>query len=135
MVSPFLYNGGAGEMVPISKIVRSRNMERPASKRLPGSEDGPIEGEGSEQRKAGFFTSFGKSPKPKTEKIEPRSKEPVIFREVCWKLSERGTVGETGLHMCLLVATVVHLELARRLVRLFPKLVNDVYASDEYYGD
>ena len=37
--------------------------------------------------------------------------------------------------MCLLLATVVHLELARRLVRLFPKLVNDVYASDEYYGE
>lgn len=56
------------------------------------------------------------------------------YRLVCWSLSERGAVGETILHLCMLHATAIHIDLAKRLLRFYPKLINDVYISDEYYG-
>lgn len=58
----------------------------------------------------------------------------VQYREVCWDLLERGTVGETALHLCLLNATSIHADLAKRLLHFYPKLVNDIYMIDEYYG-
>uniref|UniRef100_A0A182SST7 Ion transport domain-containing protein n=1 Tax=Anopheles maculatus TaxID=74869 RepID=A0A182SST7_9DIPT len=48
---------------------------------------------------------------------------------------ERGAVGETILHLCLLNATSLHADLAKRLLRFYPKLINDVYMCDEYYGE
>ena len=32
----------------------------------------------------------------------------------CWRLDRRGVVGETGLHVCLLMDTMVHASLAKR---------------------
>lgn len=57
------------------------------------------------------------------------------YREVCWDLNERGAVGETVLHLCLLSATSVHADLAKRLLKFYPKLINDIYMCDEYYGE
>ena len=57
------------------------------------------------------------------------------YRLVCWSLSERGAVGETILHLCLLNATSLHADLAKRLLRFYPNLINDIYLSDEYYGN
>ncbi len=34
IVKPFLYNGGEGKKVPLSKLIRLRNKERPPDKRL-----------------------------------------------------------------------------------------------------
>lgn len=56
------------------------------------------------------------------------------YRLVCWNLSERGAVGETILHLCMLNATALHADLAKRLLRFYPKLINDIYLCDEYYG-
>ena len=58
-----------------------------------------------------------------------------MFREVCWDVDLRGAVGESCLHLCLLNATPVHAELAKRLIRFYPKLINDIYMSDDYYGE
>lgn len=60
---------------------------------------------------------------------------PHLYRHVCWKLNERGAVGETVLHLCLLNATSVHADIAKRLLKFYPKLINDIYISDEYYGN
>ncbi|XP_033730840.1 transient receptor potential cation channel subfamily V member 6-like isoform X4 [Pecten maximus] len=57
------------------------------------------------------------------------------FRETCWDLNERGTVGETILHLCLLNASAIHADLAKRLLQAFPKLILDIYTSEEYYGE
>ncbi|XP_033231700.1 transient receptor potential cation channel subfamily V member 5 [Belonocnema kinseyi] len=57
------------------------------------------------------------------------------YRLVCWCLSERGAVGETILHLCMLNATAIHADLAKRLLRFYPNLINDIYISDEYYGE
>lgn len=35
----------------------------------------------------------------------------------------------------MLNGTSLHKDLARRLIKLFPNLVNDIYLSDEYYGE
>ncbi|XP_065210023.1 transient receptor potential cation channel subfamily V member 5 isoform X2 [Planococcus citri] len=67
---------------------------------------------------------------PEVEKLDK-----IECREVCWDLKERGAVGETILHLCLLNATSIHADLAKRLLKFYPKLINDIYISDEYYGE
>lgn len=37
--------------------------------------------------------------------------------------------------MCLLNASSLHADLAKRLLKFYPKLIVDVYMSDEYYGE
>jgi len=34
----------------------------------------------------------------------------------------------------MLNATAIHADLAKRLLRFYPQLINDIYISDEYYG-
>lgn len=60
--------------------------------------------------------------------------DPHLYRHVCWKLRDRGAVGETVLHLCLLNATSLHADIAKRLLKFYPKLINDIYMCDEYYG-
>lgn len=56
------------------------------------------------------------------------------YREVAWKLEERGNMGENLVGVCLLQGTAVHNQLARRLINTYPKLVNDIFISENYYG-
>ena len=44
-------------------------------------------------------------------------------------------MGETVFHVCFLQGTTIHLHLAKRLLKHFPLLLNDIYLSDEYYGE
>lgn len=54
--------------------------------------------------------------------------------EACWDLECRGAVGETVLHLCYLNNTPIHLEIAKVLLDLYPKLALDIYEAEEYYG-
>ena len=56
-------------------------------------------------------------------------------REICFKIDLRGTVGETLLHLCLQNYNVYNDILAKRLLYHFPKMVNDIYISEEFYGE
>lgn len=56
------------------------------------------------------------------------------FRECCWDIEQTGSVGETILHLCLLNATAIHADLAKRLIQAYPKMINDIYLADEYFG-
>ena len=49
-------------------------------------------------------------------------------------VEKRGSVGETTFHVCFLMQTPTHLALGRRLLKWYPKLIYDVYLSEEYYG-
>ena len=49
-------------------------------------------------------------------------------------VEKRGSVGESTFHVCFLMQTPTHLFLARRLLKHYPKLIKDVYRSEEYYG-
>ena len=55
-------------------------------------------------------------------------------KHVCWDLDLRGGVGEHILHICFLSSSPVHSALAKRLLRHFPRLIDDLYMGDEYYG-
>ncbi|XP_053661547.1 transient receptor potential cation channel subfamily V member 5 [Anopheles marshallii] len=123
-VEPFLYNKGKGKYVPVSVLVLLRNRERPRHKQLPEiramenpEEDFDMDAVCPEVSEAEYYMN------------------PSGYREVCWNVKERGAVGETILHLCLLNATSLHADLAKRLLRFYPKLINDVYMCDEYYGE
>ncbi|OAF67790.1 hypothetical protein A3Q56_04484 [Intoshia linei] len=55
--------------------------------------------------------------------------------EVCWDLDQRGSMGETPLHLCLLFNDPEFNEIASVLLRIYPKLGLDFYENDEYYGE
>nr|XP_031845256.1 transient receptor potential cation channel subfamily V member 5 [Nomia melanderi] len=123
-VEPYLYNKGKGKWIPIEKLVLLRNKDRPKHKMLPPLR--AMENPGDydiDKDMAG------------TEDVDEAKIDKEKYRMVCWSLSQRGAVGETILHLCMLHATAIHIDLAKRLLRFYPKLINDVYMSDEYYGE
>ncbi|XP_025425861.1 transient receptor potential cation channel subfamily V member 5 isoform X2 [Sipha flava] len=121
-VEPMLYNKGEGRMIPIAKLVLLRNRDRSRAKWLPPLKNMEDPNEYDIEKDI-----------PTIEELEKLGE--VQYREVCWDLKERGTVGETALHLCLLNATSIHADLAKRLLHFYPKLVNDIYMIDEYYGE
>ena len=66
---------------------------------------------------------------------DTREKYPEKYTQHCWLVECRGCVGETVFHVCFLMGTPVHMHLAKRLLKHFPLLLNDVYLSEEYYGE
>ncbi|CEF70898.1 Nanchung [Strongyloides ratti] len=55
---------------------------------------------------------------------------------ICWRIDCRGSVGETLLHVCFISGLPPHMKLlAQRLLYIFPKIINDYYICDEYYGE
>lgn len=123
-VEPYLYGKGSGKYIPVSALVLLRNKDRPRHKQLP-------EIRAMENPEEDFnFDQFC----PEVSELEYLL-NPSGYREVCWDINERGAVGETILHLCLLNATSLHADLAKRLLRFYPKLINDIYMSDEYYGE
>ncbi|XP_034948098.1 transient receptor potential cation channel subfamily V member 5 [Chelonus insularis] len=122
-VEPFLYNKGKGKWIPIDKLVLMRNKERPRHKMLPvlKAMENP--------------SDYDVTKDISDEDVDENKIDKSKYREVCWNLSDRGAVGETILHLCMLNATAIHADLAKRLLRFYPKLINDIYLSDEYYGE
>ncbi|GAB1607822.1 transient receptor potential cation channel subfamily V member 5-like [Argonauta hians] len=116
-VTPFLYNGGSGKKIHISEFIKRRNEERGGKK--------PISTKDNQNKR---FLQKNKSD-------EEEGDNPKMYRHYCWHIDELGTVGETILHLCLLNSTSTHADLAKRLIRLFPVLINDIYISEEYYGE
>ncbi|XP_076655832.1 transient receptor potential cation channel subfamily V member nanchung [Halictus rubicundus] len=123
-VEPYLYNKGKGKWIPIEKLVLLRNKDRPKHKMLPPLR--AMENPGDYDIDKDMETD---------EEVDETKIDKSKYRLVCWSLSERGAVGETILHLCMLHATAIHIDLAKRLLRFYPKLINDVYMSDEYYGE
>ncbi|XP_075163495.1 transient receptor potential cation channel subfamily V member nanchung [Haematobia irritans] len=123
-VEPFLYNKGEGRYFPISKMVLLRNKERSRTKQLP--EIRALENPDEEFNIHDYCSEVSEA-----EYIS----NPSAYRFVCWNLNERGAVGETILHLCLLNASSLHADLAKRLLKFYPKLIMDIYLSDEYYGE
>ncbi|GBP18545.1 Transient receptor potential cation channel subfamily V member 6 [Eumeta japonica] len=123
-VEPFLYNKGRGRYMPISHLVLLRNKERPRHKLLP-----PLRGMENPDEEFDIEKDW-----PDVTQQEYDA-NPSGYRELCWDVKERGAVGETIMHLCLLNATSLLGDLAKRLLRFYPKLINDIYMSDEYYGE
>ncbi|GMT06990.1 hypothetical protein PENTCL1PPCAC_29164, partial [Pristionchus entomophagus] len=62
------------------------------------------------------------------------SRQSFRYRELAWDVTQRGNMGENLLHICLLHNTVEQNELAKFLVQKFPRLINDIFISEDYYG-
>jgi len=57
-------------------------------------------------------------------------------REICSKLERRGASGESIFHLCIQnSSSKYNYILAKRLLLHFPKMVNDIYISEEFYGE
>ncbi|XP_060075724.1 transient receptor potential cation channel subfamily V member 5-like [Ylistrum balloti] len=55
--------------------------------------------------------------------------------EACWDLDKRGGVGETPFHLLYLMNKPESLEVAKVLLKLYPKMALDFYEGQEYYGE
>ncbi|XP_078037386.1 transient receptor potential cation channel subfamily V member nanchung [Augochlora pura] len=122
-VEPYLYNKGKGKWIPIEKLVLLRNKDRPKHRMLPPLKAMENPGDYDIDKDMG------------TEEVDETKIDKTKYRLICWSLGERGAVGETILHLCMLHATAIHIDLAKRLLRFYPKLINDIYMCDEYYGE
>jgi hypothetical protein len=60
---------------------------------------------------------------------------PELYTEHVWNVENRGAVGETTFHVCFLMGTPTHMFCAKRILRWFPKMLHDIYLSEEYYGE
>ncbi|KAK6194673.1 hypothetical protein SNE40_000264 [Patella caerulea] len=107
----FLYPNG--KSIRISELIRYRNK-----------------GESSFKSRNVGTKNIGNSFAKERNVIDKES-----YREVCWSMEERGSVGETILHLCFLNSSRTHADVAKRLIKFYPKLINDIYAGDEYYGE
>ncbi|CAB3220911.1 unnamed protein product [Arctia plantaginis] len=123
-VEPFLYNKGKGRYIPVSHVVLLRNKERARHNLLP-----PLRGMENPDEEFDIEKDW---PVVTQEEYDAN---PEGYRELCWDLKERGAVGETILHLCILNASSLLANLAKRLLRFYPKLINDIYMGDEYYGE
>lgn len=61
--------------------------------------------------------------------------EMIAEHLACWRLEQRGGVGETALHLCMLYAKLPQFRvICLALLGIFPQLSVDYYEGDEYYG-
>lgn len=73
------------------------------------------------KKKLEFINLYLEIKSPKTKKL-------------CFKLEKLGAVGESLLHLCMLNGTPLFIDLAKRLIKAFPNMINDIYVSEDYYG-
>uniref|UniRef100_A0A0K0E2D4 ANK_REP_REGION domain-containing protein n=1 Tax=Strongyloides stercoralis TaxID=6248 RepID=A0A0K0E2D4_STRER len=136
-VVKFMYNNGKGKVMAISELVKIRNQERNAMlgafrKKKNKGKSGPnilndFNQEGGQNqgdlKKALKLLDGGKGGKGDNK-----------YREIVWKLDERGTMGESLLGTCLMQGSPIHMNIAIKLVKEYPGLVNDIFISEDYYG-
>ncbi|PIC26969.1 hypothetical protein B9Z55_019374 [Caenorhabditis nigoni] len=137
-VRKFMYNAGKGKLMPIAELVKARNQERNAklgafSRKKGKGKSGPNILDEFDQEQAEMAGDLKKALKlldggGKGGKSESK------YREMVWNLDDRGSMGEHVLAICLLQGTALHNIIAKRLIHFFPKLINDICTSEDYYG-
>ncbi|CAI4222149.1 unnamed protein product [Auanema sp. JU1783] len=136
-VRDFMYNQGKGKVCTVTELVKLRNKERNErlgafSRKKGKGKSGPNvlddfnqEGEnvGDLKKALKLLDGGGKGGKGESK-----------YRDITWKLDERGSMGETIIGICLLQGTDMHNKLALKILDSYPKLVNDINVSEDYYG-
>ncbi|CAB3409151.1 unnamed protein product [Caenorhabditis bovis] len=136
-VREFMYNGGKGKLVTVTELVKLRNKERNErlgafSRKKGKGKSGPNvlddfnqEGEnvGDLKKALKLLDGGGKGGKNESK-----------YREIAWKLEDRGSMGETIIGCCLLHATEIHNKLVLKIIEAYPKLINDIHISEDFYG-
>ena len=77
------------------------------------------------------------TPKPDDDSKNPKdieNKKSMPTKEICFQIDKLGAVGESILHTCMLNGTSVYIELSKRLLMHFPKMVKDFYMGEDYFG-
>ncbi|VDM45663.1 unnamed protein product [Toxocara canis] len=137
-VKPFTYHGGKGKLIPVAELVLIRNRQRNAllgalyrkkgkGKKAPNileSVDQEGNNRGNLRKVLKLLDGSGGN-----------SKNEAKYRDVVWRLSERGAMGETLVGVCLMQGSPHHNALARKLIMMFPKMVNDICISEDCYGE
>ncbi|CAD6195654.1 unnamed protein product [Caenorhabditis auriculariae] len=128
-VREFLYNGGKGKLVTVTELVKLRNKPGKAqvrtsflSKMRPGP-PGLMLKSANVREALKLLDGGGKGGRGESK-----------YRELAWKLEERGSMGETIVGICLLQATEIHNRLVLKVLEAHPKLVNDIHISEDFYG-
>ncbi|CAJ0934944.1 unnamed protein product, partial [Mesorhabditis belari] len=136
-VRSFMYNGGKGKLVAISELVKIRNDQRNALlgalRRKKGRGQGApniLDYINQEQNEGGVLKAL----KILDGANFSNQHKILRYREIVWDINQRGKMGETLLHICLLHNTTEMNELAKQIIIRFPKIVNDIFISEDYYG-
>ncbi|GMS91670.1 hypothetical protein PENTCL1PPCAC_13845, partial [Pristionchus entomophagus] len=136
-VRDYLYNQGKGKLVTVTELVKLRNKERNAmlgafSRKKGKGKSGPnvLDDFNQEGENVGDLKKALKLLDGGVKGGRNESK----YREIVWRLEERGSMGENLVGVCLLNGTATHNKLAMKLFDQFPKLINDVNISEDYYG-
>ncbi|XP_048584484.1 transient receptor potential cation channel subfamily V member 6 [Nematostella vectensis] len=134
----YMYDDGNGRNVPIARLVHKRGLSReadvdknsrPSLICLPRRKDTKrVHSNASLQGNRLALINMAYGP-------DALEQEPAQYRHLCWKVGELGAVGENILHTCFLNATRTHFDLGMLLIKAYPKIINDIYTSDEYYGE
>lgn len=82
-----------------------------------------------------MFSTKSKKKKKQDDTVELDDKNRERFKAHCFKLDSVGAVGESLLHLCMLNGTAMFIELAKRLIKHFPAMINDIYLSEDYFGE
>ncbi|CAB3411635.1 unnamed protein product [Caenorhabditis bovis] len=136
-VKAYLYNGGKGKLVQISQLVTIRNKQRnavlSAIRRKKGrGKSGPniLEHIDQDALSSGDFLKALKV----LDGGMIKGRRSFKYRELVWDMDQRGRLGENLLHICMLLNTADMNELVKQMVYRYPKIVNDIFISEEYYG-
>uniref|UniRef100_A0A0N4ZWX3 ANK_REP_REGION domain-containing protein n=1 Tax=Parastrongyloides trichosuri TaxID=131310 RepID=A0A0N4ZWX3_PARTI len=129
----YMYNGGKGKIFHISDLVKIRQVQR-LNQQQNNTKGGGLPK--IDSKEIDDLNQLGQNQNNirKALKMIDGGKGNVKHREIIWKLEERGFIGESIIGVCLLKGSPLHCILARRIIKKFPKLVNDFMISEEYYG-
>ncbi|RNA00117.1 transient receptor potential cation channel subfamily V member 5 [Brachionus plicatilis] len=123
-VVKYLYNEGKGEHIPIERIVSRKRSEK------------------NFKSLSNLTSLMGKSKMNHDLYLSDygfvyylESKRKINVKEICFQIDKCGAVGESLLHLCMLNGTTLCHELAKILIKHFPKMVNDFYLNEDYYGE
>uniref|UniRef100_A0A0K0EHS3 ANK_REP_REGION domain-containing protein n=1 Tax=Strongyloides stercoralis TaxID=6248 RepID=A0A0K0EHS3_STRER len=129
----FMYNDGKGKIIHISELLKIRQIQRLNQIKKGKGKNFSSNIENKDINELNFYGKNQNNIR-KALKMIDGEKGDAKHREIIWKLEERGFIGETIIGVCMLKGSPIHCLLAKRIVKRFPKLVNDFMISEEYYG-
>ncbi|XP_038045399.1 transient receptor potential cation channel subfamily V member 6-like isoform X1 [Patiria miniata] len=127
-ISKFLYEGGNGKMVPIKTLVKIRNQDNWIDNDVVDAKD---------RKKKRRPISKSKKVTGSLGSTNKVGSEQEAQREFCWDIDRRGYSGETLLHVCFMSPhnKDVNFEIAKHLIKAWPKMINDFILGTESYGE
>ncbi|KAI6177878.1 Transient receptor potential cation channel subfamily V member 6 [Aphelenchoides bicaudatus] len=134
-VRDMMYNSGKGKLESVAELVKRRNKER--NERLSAFNRKKGKGKSGPNILDDFNQEANQGDLKKALKLldgGKGGKGDAKYREIVWKLDERGSMGENIVGCCLMQGGAMHTKLALKMFEMYPKLTNDIFISEDYYG-